>query len=208
MGIWFRPLAREVRGHALVRQAPYGLFPPTPHQWCRRRSTPPSHGSGDLLQTLARLVCVRRGRVRALPLTAAQIPVSGQPARRGREQRTTPSLAGRTRLPEPHSALASGGGRTKNARAPRAAIAVCSDHSLLISTQRVVVSNLSVAGPGPTASHHRCLGWHRWATEDRTRLHSTRHAEGQRWVLTPGHRGPKRLVGVSKPRPVNNPIAL
>jgi hypothetical protein len=69
-GIWFRPLAREVRGHALVRQAPYGLFPLTPYQRCRGRSTPPSHGSGDLVQTLARLVPVRRGRVRALPLTA------------------------------------------------------------------------------------------------------------------------------------------
>ncbi len=48
-----------------------GCFQPHPRRRCRHRSRPPSNGSGDRLRTLARLVSVRRGRVRVLPLTGA-----------------------------------------------------------------------------------------------------------------------------------------
>ena len=70
--IWFMPLAREVRGHALVRQAPYGLFPPPPLASAAGVGPGhPRHGKWGLVRTLARLVSGRRGRVRAPPLTAA-----------------------------------------------------------------------------------------------------------------------------------------
>ncbi len=191
-GIRSRPLAKEVRGHGLVRQAPYGLFPLL-LPFANAAGANPGHprpeaapcadvGSADVRRA------VRPGLGTA-PNRRPDVNATATGAR-GREQlthsrdwRALPFCRRRRSGPSILSP------RTKLARSPLSAIAVSAHDSLLlvISTpERGRIECERGRGRARRSSHHRRLGRDRSASEDRTRLHSSRHAAGQRSKLSHG----------------------